>query len=237
MDVLESAQPVKTRDYSRQYVYSQSATKRNWLWCTFQRVLQVLFQVYFRYRGYAYDKLPAQGGALLLSNHQSYLDPLLIGLPLSRPVSFLARESLFKIPVIGWILKHTYTMPIKRSAASTQSLREAVQRMEHGYLVGLYPEGTRTTDGSVGAMKPGFISIIRRTNMPVYPIGIAGAWQAFPRSAWFPRPKCIAVYFGPAMDADALERLTQRGHEAELLNYVHDQISTCHAKAKQMLER
>lgn len=237
MNVLEATQPVKTgSDHSHRYAYSQHATQRNWIWRTFQLILQVLFQIYFRYRGYAFDRLPTEGGALLLSNHQSFLDPLLIGLPLNRPVSFLARESLFRVPIIGTILKNTYVMPIKRSAASTQSLREAIQRIEHGYLVGLFPEGTRTEDGTVGSMKPGFISMLRRTEVPVYPIGIAGAWNAYPKSVWFPRPKCIAVYYGEALDAEELSRLTQRGHEEELLEYVQEQIAKCHRNAQYQLD-
>ena len=95
---------------------------RNAHWRTIQFVLQIVVCVWLRYRARGMEHLPKQGGALLLINHQSYLDPLLVGLPLQRPVSYLARDSLFRVPVIGWILRNTYVMPINREAASTAAI-------------------------------------------------------------------------------------------------------------------
>src|SRR5205809_1013122 len=85
--------------------------RRNWVWWSFQVVLRLFFAVWLRYRARGHQQLAGCGGMLLVINHQSFLDPLLVALPLTRPVSFLARVSLFRVPVVGWVLRNTYVFP------------------------------------------------------------------------------------------------------------------------------
>lgn len=200
--------------------------RRNWIWFSLQQMAQVLFTVWFRYRALGLENLP-ESGALLLINHQSFLDPLLVGLALRRPVSYLARENLFRVPLVGWLLKRTYVMPISRESAGTESLRESLRRMEHGFLVGIFPEGTRTVDGGLAALKPGFVALVRRVNVPVIPVGVAGAYEAFPRGAWFPRPSKTRIVFGPPLDPVRLAELCQKGREAELVEWTRESIQEC----------
>jgi 1-acyl-sn-glycerol-3-phosphate acyltransferase len=204
---------------------------RNVVWRTIQFALQNVFCFWLGYRARGLERLPAQGGALLLINHQSYLDPLLVGLALRRPVSYLARDSLFRVPVIGWILRRTYVMPINREAASTSSLREAIRRLQHGFYVGIFPEGTRTTTGGVGELKPGFLALLRRANVPVHPVGIAGAFEAFPRGSWFLRPARVCVVFGEALTADELAAIVNRG-QVEALEEIRRRIVACQQSAE-----
>ena len=199
---------------------------RNWTWFTLQQIFQTLFTVWFRYRAQGLENLP-ESGALLLINHQSFLDPLLVGLPLRRPVSYLARENLLRVPVIGWLLQRTYVMPISRETAGTESLRESLRRMEHGFLVGIFPEGTRSLDGGLRDIKPGFVALVRRAKVPVIPVGIAGAYEAFPRGAWFPRPSLIRIVYGAPMDPTRLAELCQKGREAELVEWTRSSIQEC----------
>ena len=65
-------------------------------------------------------------------------------------MTFLARDTLFPVPFVGWVLRNTYVMPIRRDAATTETLRESIRRVEHGFYVGIFPEGTRSQDGSIG---------------------------------------------------------------------------------------
>jgi 1-acyl-sn-glycerol-3-phosphate acyltransferase len=200
--------------------------RRNWVWFTLQQIFQFLFTIWFRFRAHGIENLPP-GGALLLINHQSFLDPLMVGLPLRRPVSYLARENLFRVPVLGWLLKRTYVMPISRESAGTESLRESLRRMEHGFLVGIFPEGTRSLDGGLRELKPGFVALIRRVQVPVIPVAVAGAYEAFPRGAWFPRPSKIRVVYGSPLDPARLAELSQKGREAELVDWSRCSIQTC----------
>lgn len=204
--------------------------QRNWVWLGLQWAFQLVSVVWFRFRAIGIENLP-EGGALLLINHQSFLDPMLVGVGLPRPVSYLARDNLFRVPVIGRILRSTYVMPISREAAGTESLRESIRRMEHGFLVGIFPEGTRSDDGTLGELKPGFLALVRRAGVPVVPVGVAGAFEAYPRGVWFPRPSRIRVVYGPPLDPERLRELSQKGREGELIAWTYDEIGKCLSQA------
>jgi len=210
-------------------------TRPNWLWLFIQAVLRLVFIVWLRYRVRGLRNIPPTGGGLILVNHQSVLDPLLVQLGMSRPVSWIGRDNLFRIPVIGWIINKTYAMPIKRESAGTAVIRESVRRMRHGFLVGIYPEGTRTRNGSVGEFKPGFIAMIRRGELPVYPVGIAGAFEALPRGAWFLRPKPVRVVFGEPLSFEELKPLCARGRENELLALSRERVAAVQCEANNWL--
>jgi len=192
----------------------------------------LLFAGWLRYRARGVDRLPVDGGGLILSNHQSFLDPLLIGLPLKRPVSFLARDTLFRVPVVGWVLRNTYVMPLNREGGATAGIRETLRRMEAGYLVGVFPEGTRSEDGRLGEFKPGFAALLRRSDQPVYPVGIAGAHRALGRRRAWLSPSRVCVVFGEPLDPARLAELCGKGRETELVAFVRDAVNACLAEAE-----
>src|SRR5262245_29939374 len=202
-----------------------SSLRRNWVWYIAQIVVGVVFTVWLRFRARGTERIPASGGALLLANHSSYIDPLLVGLPLRRPVSFLARDTLFRVPVIGWILRHTYVMPLARDTGGAAGIRETLRRLEEGFLVGIFPEGTRSADGALGPFKPGFAALVRRTDLPIYPIGIAGADRALGRGSIFLKPHRVCVVFGEPFPQATIETLRQRGREGELMDAVRARIA------------
>lgn len=214
-----------------------SPLRRNWVWLSFQVVIRNIFAFWLQYRARGIEKIPATGGGLILSNHQSFLDPLLIGLPLHRPVSFLARDTLFPVPVIGWILRHTYVMPLSRDTGGAAGLRETIRRLDEGFLVGLFPEGTRSPDGSLGTLKPGFAALVRRTELPIYPVGIAGAHRALGRGSILLKPHRVRVVFGEPLPADKVAELKQRGRETELVETVRAHIAACQHEAETWLSR
>ena len=200
--------------------------QRNAYWRISQFIMQGILGVWLRYRARGIEHLPPTGGALLLINHQSFLDPLLVGLPLSRPISFLARDSLFRVPVIGHILRNTYVMPINREAASTTSLREAIRRLNAGFYVGIFPEGTRSVDGHVGELKPGFLALLRRSQVPVIPVGVVGAYESYPKGRPFPFPGKVRVVFGNEIPRETLDSFSKADEEG-LLSLVRERIETC----------
>ncbi len=203
---------------------------RNLHWRLGQLLMSNIFGLWLRMRARGFENLPKEGGALLLINHQSYLDPLLVGMPLPRPVSYLARDSLFRVPFIGWVLRNTYVMPINRESASTASLREAIRRLQHGFYVGIFPEGTRTETGAVGPFKPGFLALLRRADVPVIPVGIAGAYEAMPRGTPFLWPGKVRVVYGEALPRDVLVSFA-KSDEAALLEYVRQHVIACQTAA------
>ncbi len=204
--------------------------RRNLVWRSFQFLMQNVFTFWLKYRARGIDNIPA-GPALLIANHQSFLDPLLVGLPLDRPVSFLARDSLFRVPLIGWILKNTYVLPIRRDAAGTESLRVSLQRLQEGFLVGVFPEGTRSRDGHLGPMKPGFVALVRRGSAPIVPVAVSGAFEAMPRGAIFLRPRPVRVVFGKPISVEELAAFQGRGSEVALVELVTRRIAELLAEA------
>ncbi|MBI5760964.1 MAG: 1-acyl-sn-glycerol-3-phosphate acyltransferase [Planctomycetales bacterium] len=212
-----------------------SPTCRNWLWFSWQVVLRIVFLMWLRYRAHGTRNIPESGGGLLIANHQSFLDPLLVGLPLHRPVSYIARDSLFRVPVVGWILRNTYVMPFNRDGGSPSIIKETIRRMEVGFLTGVFPEGTRSPDGTVGEFKPGFVALVRRVRLPVYPVGIAGANRALGRGSWFLKPCRVCVVFGEPISVAELERLSERGREAELVSLVRQRVIDCQREAEERL--
>ncbi|MGZ0168002.1 MAG: lysophospholipid acyltransferase family protein [Planctomycetales bacterium] len=207
-------------------------TRRNIVWLALQYTMRLVYMLWLRYQVRGLENVPNTGGGLVLVNHQSFLDPTLVGVPLQRPVSYLARDSLFRVPIIGWVLRNTYVIPINRDAPGTASIRKALQRMNDGFLVGLFPEGTRSLDGNVGEFKPGFISLIRRAKVPVYPVGIAGAHEAMPRGGVRFWPQRVRVVFGEPLDAEEVARLSTKGHEDELVAFVRSAVEICQLEAQ-----
>lgn len=210
----------------------ESPTRRNWTWWSFQMLAQVVFTTWLRFRARGLEHIPATGGGLILGNHASFLDPLLIGLPLTRPVSFLARDSLFRVPVIGWILRNTYVKPINRENASTAVIRETVKRLEQGFLCGMFPEGTRSETGEVGEFKPGFVALARRMDVPIYPVGIAGTQLALGRKSYFLKPYRVRVVFGMPILPEEIAALKERGREQELVDFVRSRVVACQREAE-----
>ena len=215
----------------------ESPRQPNRVYRLFRAAARLAFPVYFRLRVRGLDKIPAQGPALLVINHQSFLDSLFVGTPLPRTICYLARDSLFRVPVVGWILKHTYVMPVNRESASSSSLRLAADRLKRGYLVGIFPEGTRSSDGQIAPLKPGFIALVRRGNVPIIPVGVAGTAAALPRGSLFIRPKTCRVVYGDPIPTDVLARLAVKGNEQALLDEVRQRMIACQQAAQQWLDR
>lgn len=205
---------------------------RNWYWLIFQFLFRLVFAVMLRFRTRGLEHVPKSGGGLVLINHQSSLDPLLAGVALQRPISFVARDTLFPLPVIGWVLRNTYVVPINRKSASSRVIKEMVRRMKHGFLVGMFPEGTRSHDGTIGPFKPGFIAMIRRCEVPIYPVGISGANEAMPRGVLLPRFRRVRVVYGEPFLPEEIQPLLKERREEEVIALVRDRIQDCQRSAE-----
>lgn len=206
--------------------------RRNAVWYGSQLLARVMFPVWFRVRARGTEHVPERGGALLVINHQSFLDPLMVGLPLERPVSYVARDTLFNVPIVGWILRHTYVFPVNREAASAASIREAVRRLEQGFLLGIFPEGTRGDGTGIQELKPGFVALVRRSRLPVIPVAVTGTHAAFPRDTAFPRPRRVYVVYGEPISPAELQPLYGRGQEQALIQLVRKRMIGCFDEAE-----
>ena len=199
------------------------------VWGAIRWATRTLVVPYFSYRVRGLDQVP-DGGLMVLSNHQSFADPLFVAVGIPRPVSFMARSNLFGVPVVGSVLRGAGTIPVNRGGAS--SLREPIRRLQAGQCVGLFPEGTRTRDGRVAEVKPGFVALVRRAKVPIVFCGIAGAFEAWPRTNALPRPGRVRTVLGEPMSSDEVGEWAVKGREAEFAAEAERRLKIVTAEAE-----
>ena len=175
---------------------------RSPFWWAASKALVLSFcKLYFRLRVEGRHHVPKTGPLLLVANHASYVDPPLVGITAGRWVGFLAQAGLAKLGPLRWWLTQMGVTLIDRDAPSKEALRVIAECLGKGEAVGIFPEGTRSADGSVGPFRNGVEFLVRRTGATVVPIGLDGNFRAFPRKAILPRPRKLVVRYGAPMTA------------------------------------
>ncbi len=157
---------------------------------------RIAVMLVFPVRVHGLKNYPADDGFVICSNHQSHLDPVILGILCPRPINFLAKQSLFQIPLLGKLLNSLDAIPIDREASGIGGLKETLRRLKRKESVLIFPEGTRSPDGTLQPLKLGFCPIARRGKAAIVPMAIAGAFAAWPRDSSFPRPQRIMVVVG-----------------------------------------
>jgi 1-acyl-sn-glycerol-3-phosphate acyltransferase len=171
-----------------------------WLFCQTNTVC--IGAALFRFRGHGMANVPRTGGAILACNHQSYFDPVIACVTLPRSITFMARDSLFRFRPFRWLIRSLHAFPVQRGTADMGAMKESLRRLKAGWILLVFPEGTRTRDGSVGTMRGGIALLAARAGVPVIPTLILGAFQAWPRDRAWPRPWPIEVRYGRALPDD-----------------------------------
>jgi len=190
----------------------------SFLW-VFSRTLGVsLFGIRVRFA----EPLPAHGGLLVLSSHQSHLDPLLLGLATDRRISSMARSSLYTFKPFGAIITALDAVPIDRNASMVTAMKAVIARLETGGAVAIFPEGTRTRDGRLGEIKPGFTLLAKRAGVPIVAVAIVGAYECWPRWRWFPRPGRIRLEFGRVIPAAEVAATSDRDLTDDVVRQLHE---------------
>ncbi len=174
---------------------------------------------------------PPRGGAVYIANHQSFLDPMLVGFALTRPLNYMARDSLFRVPGLGWWIRSVNAFPVKRGKADTGAIKEAMRRLKQGRQVVVYAEGTRTRDGRVGPFLPGVAVLAQRSADWAIPVTIEGAFDVWPRTQLLPWGGQIVVRYGRA-----IPRAQARAQSAQaFVDRVRDEIIAAQADLRRRL--
>ena len=155
----------------------------------------LLFRFLFRLRVSGVENVPA-GGAIIAPNHQSFFDIPLVALVLAlhgRRTYFMAKSELFRNPVFAWIIRGLLAFPVRRGAPDRTAIRYAINLLNQGDLVTIFPEGTRSKTGQLKDAEAGLSLIAAKAGVPVVPVGIGGTRLMFSKEQFFPR---VTIRFG-----------------------------------------
>jgi 1-acyl-sn-glycerol-3-phosphate acyltransferase len=198
-------------------------------WC----LSRFVFTVYFRCRVYHPERVPLSGPVILAANHASFIDPPLVGSGLKREINYLARESLFRFPVVGATLRAVNSVPVDRDGGGAAGLRAILDRLLAGGGIILFPEGTRTRDGQLQPARSGIGLTVIKSDAPVVPVRVFGTFEAFGRHLKFPRPVSIAVKYGRPLlfnELRAEAKTCSKPRLKEIYQQVADEIMAAIAK-------
>jgi len=183
-------------------------------------ILRIFCHAVFRLRVHGLENVPREGAFILACNHQSYLDPAFCGTHVRNRLLFLARDSLFSNWFFGPLIRSVNAIPVKRDQSDIAAIKKVIATLRQGQPVCLFPEGTRTNDGRIAPVKPGFGLLCRRGRAPIIPVVIDGAFECWPRHRKLFRPGCVRVCYGPPI---SVEQVEQMGDE-KLAQYLTDEL-------------
>jgi 1-acyl-sn-glycerol-3-phosphate acyltransferase len=194
---------------------------------------RVMYATYFRWRVFGAENVPQTGGVILASNHASFLDPPLVGAGLKRDINYLARESLFRFPGIGALLRSWNSVPVDRDGGGARGLKIILERLLAGGAIILFPEGTRTPDGKLQPARSGIGLTVIKSNAPVVPVRVFGTFDAYGKNHKIPRPYRVAVKYGKPLHFEKLRAEAKNCDKArlkEIYQQVADEIMAAIAK-------
>ncbi|MGC2425108.1 MAG: lysophospholipid acyltransferase family protein [Nitrospirota bacterium] len=168
-------------------------------------IFYILFKILFGYRIIGRENVPKTGPVILASNHASFLDPPLVGTALWRRVNFVARDTLFNRPWKKFIMTKWMAFPINRDRMDKTTLNEILGRLKKGEPVCLFPEGTRSPDGTLQPGKAGIGLIISLAKVPVVPVYVRGSYLTLGKMHKSFRPTKVSVTFGKPIDFSKVE--------------------------------
>ena len=185
----------KDSEMGTQRTMLEGKLRAKWYW--FARwVCRVFCILFFRVRTYGQDNIPRKGPFIIVSNHQSNLDPIFCGGLIKRRSIFIARASLFTNWFFGPLIRSVNAIPVKVGEPDISTMRKVIERLKQGGGVTLFPEGTRTHDGKITPFKPGLGLLSRRGKAPIVPVVIDGAFECWPRHQKLFTPGPIRVTYG-----------------------------------------
>ena len=187
-------------------------------------LFRCVYATYFRWRVYHPERVPQEGPVILAANHASILDPPLVGAGLKRPLNYLGRDTLFKVPVLGWLVRLWKVVPVDREGGGAAGLRAIFDRLLNGGAILLFPEGTRTPDGQLQPTRAGIGLVVIKSNAPVVPVRVFGTFEAFGRDAKIPRPHRVAVKYGAPMYFEDL-RAEAKACSKQRLKQIYQQVA------------
>jgi 1-acyl-sn-glycerol-3-phosphate acyltransferase len=195
---------------------------KRWVYDTLRLVARITTVLLFDLRCYGRENLQ-EGAALVLSTHQSNLDPILVGVVFNDRLSYLARRTLFKNSLFAAFIRLLDAIELDRDRSGLAGLKETLKRLKSNQKVLVFPEGTRSPNGQICALRPGFLAVARRSRVPLVPLAVTGAFEALPRGCVWPRRYPLRVSVGNAIDFSEYDHLT----DDEALELISGRLHRC----------
>jgi len=196
--------------------------KTLWYWLA-RWVCRLFFAFFFKLRVYGKENIPGKGPFLLVSNHQSYLDPVLCGVAIERHLQYLARDSLFANRFFKILISSLNAIPVRREEADLKAMKSVIEKLKHNWGVTLFPEATRTSDGRISPLKAGFGLLAKRAQASVIPMVIDGAFEAWPRDqSLFSTGGMIIITYGKPISYQLIKDMDERELASRITGYLRE---------------
>lgn len=159
-------------------------------------IVIVIFSIFYRVKIEGRENVPAKGSAVLCANHSGELDMFFIGYKIKRLVHWMAKEELFKNPVVAFLISWLGAFPVKRGTGDVGAIKTAYKLLDNGHILGIFIEGTRTRrkTGREAKVNPGAAMFAIKKNAPVIPVSVEGSYKPFSK---------IRIVFGKPFYLDA----------------------------------
>lgn len=161
----------------------------------FKGFVRIVFTVLYRVEVIGKENIPDSGPLILCANHNGELDMFFIGYKIKRLVRYMAKEELFRNPLLGRIIRWLGAFPVKRGKADVEAIKTSLRLLENNEVLGIFPEGTRMKkkDAKTVRIKPGVALIAQKSGAPIIPVAVSGQYKPFSK---------IKVVFGKPFSID-----------------------------------
>ncbi|MCC6485759.1 MAG: 1-acyl-sn-glycerol-3-phosphate acyltransferase [Armatimonadetes bacterium] len=188
---------------------------------------RIFFRLFGSWRITGHENIPESGPVIIISNHVSYLDPPLMGSAVKRPVAYMAKRELFtQSRALAWVCRKLEAYPVRQGMADREALRQTYDRLNKGWMVGIFPEGHRSDSGDLQEFQPGMAVIALKSRAPVVPCGFCGTHEMLPPHAKIIHRSHIEVQFGPPLDlSDLYDAEDRKAAVVEATTRAHAAVS------------
>ena len=200
-------------------------TKKTFSYRLVRFAFGIFFRIWFRLKVFHRERVPKTGRVILASNHVCYFDPVFVISSLDRMVVALARATAFESLVNGFLLRSWRVIPVDQSGTG-RGLKTFLSRLRDGDAVIMFPEGTRSPTGQIQAPQPGIGLIIIKSDAPVIPIKTFGAFEAYSRHCWIPRPYRVQIKFGEPLNFADLRAGAKQTKNKERLKQIYKEAAS-----------
>jgi 1-acyl-sn-glycerol-3-phosphate acyltransferase len=173
-----------------------------------------LLRLWFRIR--VEGSPPPAGACVLVANHTSFLDPMLLGAVVPRRIVYLMTEVVWRSRAFGWFYRWNRTIPISLRGGNRDAMRAARRVLAQGRVIGVFPEGGLSRDGRLMLGNPGAVSLVFQEGVAIVPVGIVGAYSAMPPGSFLPRPRRVTIRFGTPIEPNEFDALAAGDRRARL---------------------